>query len=118
MNSQKLGREGEIKAKEFLIKKGYKIINQNWHCKYGELDIIAQLNDTFIFVEVKTRSTMIFGYPETSVSKAKQKKLWKTANEYIQLNVSESIQFRFDIISLIKTKADYEIEHFEDVFWM
>ena len=59
--SQKLGRFGENTAKSFLIRKGYEIIDLNFHTPYGEIDIICKHNDQLIFVEVKTRKSMKFG---------------------------------------------------------
>ena len=80
-----LGLIGENKAKDFLINKGYKIIETNYSNKIGEIDIVAQVNDTIVFVEVKTRSSNQYGYGREAVNVSKQNKIRLVATSYIKL---------------------------------
>ena len=111
-----LGKEGEDLAVDFLLKNGYKIVVRNWHFKKAEIDIIAQKGDTLVAVEVKTRSTDVFGDPQEFL-KPKQKNLLITAmNEYVVSNDLD-VEVRFDVIGIIKTQKGFKIEHLEDAFF-
>ncbi|PIQ97014.1 MAG: YraN family protein, partial [Nitrospinae bacterium CG11_big_fil_rev_8_21_14_0_20_56_8] len=70
-----LGQEGERKAADFLRSKGYRILQRNFRCAAGEIDIIAEDRKTVVFVEVKTRSGEGVGHPSLAVTPAKQKKI-------------------------------------------
>jgi len=111
-----LGKKGEDLAADFLLKNGYKIVVRNWHFKKAEIDIIAQKGDTLVAVEVKTRSTDVFGDPQEFL-KPKQKNLLITAmNEYVVSNDLD-VEVRFDVIGIIKTPKGFKIEHLEDAFF-
>ena len=111
-----LGKRGEQLAREYLIKKGYKILAFNWRYRKEELDIIAQTNNTIVFVEVKTRSSSYFESPEQAVTLKKQKFLINAANEYIQSNNIE-MEARFDIIAIICNSKCNQINHIENAFY-
>ena len=112
-----LGKEGETIAKDFLEKKGYEILDENWVHSKAEVDLIAYLHRQIIFVEVKTRTSVAFGMPEDFVSEAKQKQMELAANEYIEL-MNHQGEIRFDIISILFDKQKkYTIKHIEDAFW-
>jgi len=70
-----IGKYGENIAFDYLLKNGYKIKERNWRFGKGEIDVIAEENNTIVIVEVKTRSSEYFGDPEESVSRKKQKKI-------------------------------------------
>ncbi len=111
-----LGKIGEQIAVDFLIKKGYTIKERNWHFKKAEIDIIAQLENILIAVEVKTRSTDVFGDPQEFI-KPKQKNLLITAmNEYV-ISEDLDVDVRFDVIGIIKNQKETKIEHLEDAFF-
>ena len=111
-----LGKIGEKIAVDFLIEKGYTIKARNWRFKKAEIDIIAQLENTLIAVEVKTRSTDVFGDPQEFI-KPKQKNLLITAmNEYVISNDLD-VDVRFDVIGIIKNQKEIKIEHLEDAFF-
>ena len=111
-----LGKIGEQIAVDFLIKKGYTIKERNWHFKKAEIDIIAQLENILIAVEVKTRSTDVFGDPQEFI-KPKQKNLLITAmNEYV-ISKDLDVDVRFDVIGIIKNQKETKIEHLEDAFF-
>ncbi|MFD0939911.1 YraN family protein [Pedobacter boryungensis] len=112
-----LGVKGETIAKEYLEKIGYEILDVNWVHGKAEVDLVAYLNRQIIFVEVKTRSSVAFGFPEDFVSNAKQKQLELAANEYIEL-MNHQDEIRFDIISVLFDKQNnHTIKHIEDAFW-
>lgn len=112
-----LGKRGEALALSFLQQKGYEILEENWCHGKAEVDLIAYINKQIIFVEVKTRSAVAFGYPEDFVDNAKQRLLQFAAEEYIELMNHEG-EIRFDIISVLFDKHDhFTINHIEDAFW-
>ena len=112
-----LGTQGEIKALEYLLQKGYTILEINWRYGKAEIDLIASYNNTLVFVEVKTRSGNQFGNPESSINKTKQKLMAIAAEEY-QEQKNIEMDLRFDIISIILINNDVkEILHFEDAFF-
>ena len=115
-NSQKLGREGEAAARQYLEQNGYQVLETNWrHLKY-EIDIIAQNGDTIVFIEVKTRSTDEFGEPETFVSPRQQRFLVTAADFYIQEREIE-LNARFDILALLPNNASFIIKHIPEAFY-
>ena len=99
MNSKlELGRRGEQIASRFLVSKGYKIIDKNYHAREGEIDIIASYFNMLVFVEVKTRSSNQFGTGEESVSDQKLDKLVMTAQKYLQVNNLEERKWQIDLV--------------------
>jgi len=111
-----LGESGEKIALEFLRKKGYKILDINWRFGSDEIDIIAKDKNYLVIIEVKTRSTNVFGEPEVAVTKQKQKFLIRAAQNYItQKNINE--ETRFDIIAIVTKAGKLDIHHIEDAFY-
>ena len=111
-----LGKKGESLALIFLKNKGYTILAQNWRYGRAEVDIIAQVEDIIVFVEVKTRSTDYFGYPEESVTAHKQQLMANAAEGYFDEFEIEA-EVRFDIIAIIHNVRQTSIHHFEDAFF-
>lgn len=110
-----LGTEGEVIAQEFLLKKGYQILDCNWrHLRY-EIDIIALYKGILIFIEVKTRSTFKYGFPDESVDFRKEKMLIEAAEIYIEQKDLFN-EIRFDIVSIVKNEKDEKIYHIENAF--
>ncbi len=101
-----LGDYGERMACEYLSGHGYKVIERNFSCKAGEVDIVALQEDNVVFIEVKTRSTERYGAPSEAVSKAKQQKMIKTALYYMQANRLLDYMCRFDVIEIIIDEED------------
>lgn len=110
------GKEAEQVATDYLIKKGYEILERNYCFQKAEIDIIAFKNDIIAVVEVKGRKENFLERPEDSVKKKKIKLLVKAINEYIIKNELDS-EVRFDIISVIKTGQKFDIEHFKSAFY-
>lgn len=111
-----LGDKGETIAKDYLIEKNYLILEKNWRYLKAEIDLIAQKEDCIVFVEVKTRSSINFGSPESFVSEKQQKRIILAANEYLQKNDIQR-EARFDIISITIDKKKGAIKHIEDAFY-
>ena len=110
-----LGKKGEQIAVDYLIKKGYKILERNWRFQKAEIDIIATKQKKIISIEVKTRSSKYFGNPQDFVSSKKIKLMVFAMNEYVLMkNLEEEV--RFDIVAVIKNRASYDIKHFKDAF--
>lgn len=110
------GKVAEEMACNFLLEKGYKILERNFFYDRAEVDIIAGKGNFIIGVEVKARSTSFFGSPEEFVGKSKIKLLVKAMNEYVQ-RIESDKEVRFDIISIVKSKQSVSIEHLEDAFY-
>lgn len=112
----KLGKKGEKEAVQYLLQKGYQILETNYRFRKFEIDIIAQKEGVIVAVEVKTRSSADFGNPQDFVKPAQIQRLVKALDHYI---VSNSIGFeaRFDIIAIIENPMGSQIEHLEDAFF-
>ena len=110
-----LGKLGEDMATQYLIKKGYSIVERNWRTGNLEVDIIAMTRTEVVFVEVKTRSDDTFMNPEDAVDWQKRRNLTIAANHYIHYK-KINLEPRFDIISIIINDFRKEITHFEDAF--
>ena len=111
-----LGKFGEELAVEFLQQNGYDILETNWTFQKAEIDIIAQKDSTIAVIEVKTRSSIVFGLPQDFVKPKKIQLLVKAVNEFIVSNDLD-VDVRFDIIAIYKEDNTYKIEHFEDAFY-
>ncbi len=100
-NNQVFGLKGETLACKKLKKMGYKIIERNYKCKLGELDIIAMHKGVLVFVEVKSRTSLLFGRPCLAVDEYKQQKLIKLAQYYINTTEQYNILCRFDVVEVL-----------------
>lgn len=101
LHNKKLGEKGEIAAKKYLENKGYEILDTNWTCKLGEIDIVAKDRDSLVFVEVKTRSNLKTGLPEDAVDAKKRKKYECLAAMYIKDTDFVNIAVRFDVVGIL-----------------
>ena len=115
-NTKEIGDRGEEQAKAHLLENGYLLLETNWRHKKYELDIIAKINQTIVFIEVKTRKINTFGEPELSVTKKKQQFLIAAAQQYVITNNIEE-EFRFDIIAITNNSQNKSIQHLESAFY-
>lgn len=91
----------EQQAAEFLKKRGLKILQYNFHCRLGEVDLIAQEGNYLCFIEVKYRKTDLMGYPEDAVDKSKQKRICRVSEYYLLSHgVSDEVQLRYDVVAV------------------
>lgn len=108
------GRQGEDIAVSFLTGKGYGLIERNWRCPGGELDIIAADGDTLVFVEVRARSGLRFGPAEESITPAKQIRLIELAQTYLQEKAMPSQRWRIDVVAIQLGRGLPQINHIEN----
>jgi putative endonuclease len=100
MKRQETGILGERLAGDFLGKNGYRIIERNYRCPGGEVDIVAQQQDTLVFVEVRTKRSRLFGSPEESITPAKMEKLRAVAAYYCQSRPGLPEAWRIDVVAI------------------
>ncbi|WP_194174867.1 YraN family protein [Desulfofundulus thermobenzoicus] len=100
MHRKTLGRRGEDDASRYLVSKGYRLVQRNFRCPAGEIDIIALDGRTMVFVEVRCRSTDSFGLPQESVGRQKQAKLRLAARHYLAAAGGHIGPLRFDVLAL------------------
>lgn len=118
VTSHQLGQAGEAAAADFLVQLGFVILLRSYRYKRAEVDLVAcRGRELLVFVEVKTRSGVQFGHPETFVS-ARKKELFRLAATQLQEDLNWTGDIRFDILALTTTGGSgFQIEHFEDAFW-
>jgi putative endonuclease len=114
---KQLGESGEEIALRFLKKRRYKIVVQNYRCKFGEVDIIARDPDNILsFIEVKTRSSCTHGTPQEAVHPRKQAQISRVALEFIQRYGLEHHRARFDVVAVQLSSSGYTIELIQNAF--
>ena len=111
-----LGEKGEELAVEFLLKKGYTILERNYRFDKAEVDVIAKIKDTLAIIEVKARSTRDFGDPQDFVKPKQIQNLVKAVDAYINENDLD-LDVRFDIVAIVQQGQVFNIEHLEDAFY-
>ena len=114
MNNIDKGRLGEEVAKRYLEKEGINIVDRNYRIKNGEIDIIGYQKDELIFIEVKSRSNVKYGYPSEAVNRDKIKTIKNVANYYINSNYILNKNIRFDVIEVYL--VDKKIHHIINAF--
>lgn len=114
--TKKLGNTGENLAATFLENHGYKILEKNFRIRAAEIDIIAQKDNTVIFVEVKTRSNIRKGLPAEAVNLRKQKKIIEAASVFLQDEKYFDSACRFDVIEILKAGNAFKVNHIENAF--
>lgn len=114
--SNERGILGERMAVDYLVSKGYRILAQNYRYLKGEVDILAQKGNCLAAVEVKTRSTLDFGTPEEFLKPAQIQRIIKTV-DYFVTTKNLNVEVRFDIIAIVITSQNSELEHIENAFY-
>ncbi len=113
---QKFGKKSESLAASYLKKQGYKILELNYRSMLGEIDIIAKDKNTIVFVEVKARSSNLYGNPKYAVTPKKQKKISMVALYYLKTTNQNKISARFDVISISPFNQNSDIELIKNAF--
>jgi len=117
-SKQFLGSQGEKLARDFLESKGYTFVDQNFHSRYGEIDLIMKYKKEYIFVEVKTRTSRQFGTALESITPSKIQKIYQTAQKYIWMHEqNESVPFQIDAVCIDFENGVPHIEHFKNLGW-
>lgn len=111
-----VGRRGEDCAAHYLLQKGYTLLERNWRCDQGEIDLIAARDGDIVFVEVKTRSGTGFGHPFEAITVAKLARLRRLAGAWCRQSGLRARHIRIDAIAVI-TRPGHEpvVEHLEGV---
>lgn len=114
MNKRKLGEKAEQVVKAYLTSHGFEILEMNYRCRQGEIDIIAREGTYYVFIEVKYRKTTEYGEPGEAVGFAKQKRICKAAQYYLYCyGLPESTPVRFDVAGILGNKITYYRDAFE-----
>nr|WP_302596200.1 YraN family protein [uncultured Cellulosilyticum sp.] len=111
-NKKAVGKAYEDLATAYLIDKGYSIVEKNYRCKLGEIDIIAKDYDMLVFIEVKYRKTVAFGSPGEAVTYYKKQRILRSAKWYLRQHYYSEINCRFDVIEIL----DEKLSHVEAAF--
>lgn len=119
MKRRDIGILGERLARDFLQKIGYQVIESNYRCPHGEIDIIARDGDCLVFVEVRTRTSAEFGHPEESITRTKKERLRQVALHYQQEHNDLPPSWRIDVvcIELDRSKKPQRMEVIKDAVW-
>jgi putative endonuclease len=122
INSRDIGSRAERQAERYLQKKGYQVIERNWTCRWGEIDLICKKDGILVFVEVKYRLSRAYGEPFEAVTGRKRHRLWRAVNLYLSSNGLSNISCRLDIISVYGKSAFKEQElllrHFKNIAFL
>ena len=118
--NKKTGNQGELIAIDHLLhnNKGFFLLERNFSCKIGEIDIIMQCADQIIFIEVKARTSLLYGQPYESITKPKMAKIRRVAEYYVMKNKLWKANVRFDVVSILidKIHGNHAIEHLVAAF--
>ena len=115
--NKEIGNFGEDTASKYLEESGYVILDRNFRCRSGEIDIIARDGDYIVFIEVKTRRGSFYGTPGEAVNELKQHKIIRVSEAYIMKKKLFNCDFRFDVIEIIVDKAkNASIKLIKDAF--
>lgn len=117
LDRKELGRRGEELACRYLKQQGYLILETNWSCRYGEIDVIARQGDAFIFIEVRVKKqNSMYGTAQESVNWKKQQQVRKTAIHYLHQHHRHDQPVRFDVFAINYTTKQYTYEHITGAF--
>ena len=109
--NQLIGQNGEDIAVNYLKSLGYEIIERNFSCRQGEIDIIARYKNETVFIEVKARTNSLYGMPADAVNEKKQNRLTKAIKYYIYRNHLENEFIRIDVIEVYLSGDNFKINH-------
>lgn len=115
-NNIQKGKYGEELAYKYLISKGYKVLDRNYNTKVGEIDIIACKDNIVAFIEVKSRTSINYGYPYEAVNWNKRSRIIKASKIYMKHKNIKEYQIRYDIIE-VYLQNPVRINHLENVFF-
>ncbi|TAL50622.1 YraN family protein [Patescibacteria group bacterium] len=119
---RRFGNAGEQLAAEFLQSQGLRVIERQYKKTFGEIDLICQDGDEVVFVEVKSRSTFAFGYPEDSVTPQKIRHILRVAQGYLLETKQAHLPWRIDVLAIEFQEAPPKITHIKNIdiperFW-
>jgi putative endonuclease len=110
------GRRGQQAAEGYLLSKGHAVIERNFRIRSAEIDLITHDGGYVVFVEVKYRQDLRYGYPREAVGSLKQRRIKRCALAYINARRLTEQDFRFDVVEVLEMGGKMEINHIEDAF--
>jgi putative endonuclease len=111
-----LGRAGEDAAAALLVRSGFRVVDRNFRCPVGEIDIVARRGRLLVFCEVKARRSARWGDPSEAVNYAKQNRLRRLAAAWMSLRRPGDVDVRFDVVSVIVRAGCVQTRHVPDAF--
>jgi putative endonuclease len=118
-NKRKLGAKAEQAVREYLSQHGIEIMEMNYRCRQGEVDVIARDDKYYVFIEVKYRNSNRYGSPQEAVGLAKQRRISKAAYYYLYSHgLGENTPVRFDVAAVLEDKITYIKNAFDYVVQM
>lgn len=116
LSTKKTGDRGEQIALDYLVGKGYSLVERNYRTRHGEIDLILRMGWTLVFVEVKLRRGSGYGDPLESVTPRKQATIRSLAESYLAERDPDFEDARFDVVGVLQTRGVTEIQHVENAF--
>ena len=113
---QILGKYGEDLAAKYLNDRGYEIVDRNWRCSIGEIDLVALRNERYVFVEVKTRNGTGFGHPFEAITSSKVSRMRKLVAQWCIANEKAGVTVRLDAIAVLIIGGRVAVEHLKQVY--
>ena len=116
MTSSEVAGWGETEAARYLRRLGWEILEINWHCRYGEIDIIARQGEALVFVEVKARRSRSFGLPEEAITPSKRRRILRSAWTFLEERSLQAAAWRVDVIAIEGRPglAPKRLDHYRD----
>ena len=115
-NKHKTGQEGQAAAEKYLQGKGYTILARNYRAKTGEVDLVVKDGAYIVFVEVKYRKSLKYGFPREAVGHAKQQRIVSTALHYLATHRLTESDIRFDVVEVLEQHGRLYASHIQDAF--
>jgi putative endonuclease len=107
-----LGAYGERVAERHLVEDGLVVLDRNWRCDAGEIDLVLREGEVLVFCEVKTRTGTAYGHPLEAVDQVKTQRLVRLAHRWIEANGVVPVDIRFDVVAVLKSpRGAAEVEH-------
>lgn len=110
------GDAAEDLAVGHLERLGFRVLERNFTCRWGELDVVAEQGELLAFVEVRMRATAVWGDPAHTISRAKQRRIVRATLHWLFRNAGRNRALRFDVISIVGRGADARVEHIPNAF--
>ena len=111
-NTQQRGQRSERQAEQYLVKQGLTLVERNYHCRHGEIDLIMRHKQTLVFIEVRYRKSAQFGGAAVSVDKRKQQRIIATAENYLQQKNPAALAYRFDVVAMSAESTQWIVDAF------
>ena len=116
MGNTAFGRMGEDRACLYLEEKGMTLVTRNFRCKHGEIDLIMKDGSVFVFIEVKTRRSRLYGEPIEAVTVYKQRHIRYTAEVFLLARHLRDIRIRFDVVEVLPAGSGWQVHCIRDAF--